>query len=100
MLDNMAERLSLCKKYMIVEHDEDDNVILSILNAVDAYLNNCGVSRDIDTNLYDTIAHDMVLRIFDGRDDDVEHAATSQIARQMLNQLKIKCTYGDINNAN
>ena len=94
MLDNMAERLSLCKKYMIIDHDEDDMLISSLMSAVDAYLYNAGVSREVDTFLYDAIANDMVLRMYDGRDDDIEHAATSQIARQMLTQLKLKCAYG------
>lgn len=94
MLDNMAERLSLCKKYMNIDFDTDDMLISSLMSAADSYLTNAGVSREVDTFLYDAIANDMVLRMYDGRDDDVEHAATSQLARQMLTQLKLKCAYG------
>lgn len=100
MLDNMAERLSLCKKYMNIDFDTDDMLISSLISAADAYLANAGVSREVDTFLYDAIANDMVLRMYDGRDDDVEHAATSQIARQMLTQLKLKCAYGGGANVN
>lgn len=94
MLDNMAERLSLCKKYMNIDFDTDDMLISSLMAAADAYLEGAGVSREVDSFLYDAIANDMVLRMYDGRDDDIEHAATSQIARQMLTQLKLKCAYG------
>ena len=94
MLDNMAERLSLCKKYMNIDFDTDDMLISSLISAADSYLEGAGVSREVDTFLYDAIANDMVLRMYDGRDDDVEHAATSQLARQMLTQLKLKCAYG------
>lgn len=94
MLDNMAERLSLCKKYMNIDFDTDDMLISSLMAAADAYLEGAGVSREVDFFLYDAIANDMVLRMYDGRDDDVEHAATSQLARQMLTQLKLKCAYG------
>lgn len=100
MLDNMAERLSLCKKYMNIDFDTDDMLISSLMSAADAYLTNAGVSREVDSFLYDAIANDMVLRMYDGRDDDIEHAATSQIARQMLTQLKLKCAYGGGANVN
>lgn len=94
MSDITTERLELCKKYMIIDHDEDDMLISSLMAAADAYLEGAGVSREVDSFLYDAIANDMVLRMYDGRDDDIEHAATSQIARQMLTQLKLKCAYG------
>lgn len=79
---------------MIIDHDEDDMLISSLMSAVDCYLYNAGAYRENNEHLYDAVAHDMVLRMYDGRDDDVEHAATSQLARQMLTQLKLKCAYG------
>lgn len=36
----------------------------------------------------------MVLRQYDGRDADAEHAATAPLVRAMLTQLKLRCAYG------
>ncbi len=89
----MKERVKACKEYMHVDFDEDDALITSLLAASDGYLEGAGVNRDINSQMYDLIAFDMTLRVYDGRDEDAAHAATSQIARQMLTQLKLRSAY-------
>lgn len=100
MIDIMHDRLSDCKAYMNIDFDDDDTVINSLIYAADCYLVNAGVSRNVDTAMYDLIVNDMVLHMYDGRNEDTKTAATSQIARQMLTQLKFKCSYGDGLNEN
>lgn len=91
-----AERLRAVKAYMQVDYDADDALIGSLLSAAEAYLGNIGVERSISPAQYDLIVFDMTLRVYDGRDADVSHAATSQMARQMLTQLKLLSAYGGV----
>ncbi len=89
----MNERLTACKEYMRVDFDEDDALITALLTAADGYLTGAGVRREIDAQMYDLVAFDMALRMYDGRDEDATHAATSALARQMLTQLKLRSAY-------
>lgn len=95
MLDNMAERLSLCKKYMIIDHDEDDMLISSLLAASDEYLEGAGIKRDISPNQYDLVAYAMTLEAYEtrGLTKMVEVAQTPAI-RQRIVQLKLRSNYG------
>ena len=87
-------RLALLKQYCKVDYDEDAMVLSSLAETADAYLAQAGCIRAGHEDMWDMIVCDMVLRQYDGRDDDVEHAATSTLLRQMLNQLKLVCAYG------
>lgn len=90
-----AERLAACKRYCKVDYDEDDEIIAGLMDAADGYLQGAGIDRAVNPAQYDLVMHDMTLRMYDGRDDDAEHAATSQLARQMLTQLKLRSGYGE-----
>ena len=87
-------RMVALKAYCRIDYDEDDVQLEALLSAADAYLQSAGCSRENHESLYDLIAQDIVLRQYDGRDDDTAHAATSPMVRQMLTQLKLVCAYG------
>lgn len=87
-------RLMSVKEYCRIDYDEDDALLCSFILAVDDYLAGAGCSREGHENLYDLIVADMVLRQYDGRDADTEHAATAPLVRAMLTQLKLQCAYG------
>lgn len=89
-----AERLDACKAYMKVDYAEDDELIAALMDAADRYLDGAGIYRDAAPAMYDLIVHDIVLRCYDGRDDDAERAATAPMVRNMLTQLKLRCQYG------
>ena len=89
-----SARLASCKAYLRLDYDTDDGLIVSLLHAVDDYLAGAGITRDQSPPAYDLIAHDMVLRIYDGRDVDAVHAATAPLVRSMLTQLKLRAAYG------
>ena len=89
-----SARLQSCKAYLRLDYDTDDGLLTSLLHAVDDYLTGAGVTRDQSPATYDLIAHDMVLRIYDGRDVDAVHAATAPLVRSMLTQLKLRAAYG------
>ncbi len=95
MLDNMAERLSLCKKYMIIDHDEDDMLISSLLAASDEYLEGAGIKRDVSPYQYDLVSYAMTLEAYEtrGLTKMVEIAQTPAI-RQRIVQLKLRSNYG------
>lgn len=95
MSDITQERLSLCKKYMIIDHDEDDMLISSLLSASDEYLEGAGIKRDISPNQYDLVAYAMTLEAYEtrGLTKMVEIAQTPAI-RQRIVQLKLRSNYG------
>lgn len=88
------ELLNGCKRYLRVDFTDDDNVIEAMLGAAYGYLDGAGATRDIAPAQYDLIAHNMVLQMYDGRDDDAAQAATAPLVRQMLTQLKLRSAYG------
>lgn len=90
-----VERLMTCKKYMHCDDiEEDDELIAALLDASDGYIVGAGVDRETSPAMFDLIAYNMTLRLYEGRDDDVEHAATDPMVRKMLTQLKLRCAYG------
>ena len=94
MLDNMAERLSLCKKYMIIDHDEDDMLISSLLAASDEYLEGAGIIRDISPNQYDLVANAMTLEAYETRGlTKMTEIAQTPAIRQSIVQLKLRSSY-------
>ena len=95
-----AERLTFLKQYCKVDYDTDDAVLTSLAEIADDYLTRAGCFREGHEATWDIIVCDMVLRQYDGRDDDVEHAATSTLLRQMLTQLKLVCAFGGASDGN
>ena len=95
MLDITPERLELCKRYMIIDHDEDDMLISSLLAASDEYLEGAGIKRDISPYQYDLVANAMTLEAYEtrGLTKMVEIAQTPAI-RQRIVQLKLRSNYG------
>ena len=75
-------RLMSVKAYCRIDYDEDDALLSGFILAVDDYLAGAGCSREGHENLYDLIVEDMVLRQYDGRDADAEHAATDSHLHQ------------------
>lgn len=95
MSDITTERLELCKRYMIIDHDEDDMLISSLLAASDEYLDGAGINRDISPSQYDLVANAMTLEAYEtrGLTKMVEIAQTPAI-RQRIVQLKLRSNYG------
>lgn len=89
-----AERLAYAKQYAHIDYDDDDDLIAGLLAAADGYLGNAGIERDVDPDMYDLIAADLVLRVYDGRESDAAHAASAPAARAMITQLKLMAAYG------
>ncbi|MDD6937020.1 MAG: head-tail connector protein [Clostridiales bacterium] len=87
-------KLDAVKRYMRVTYSEDDLLISSLISAAEQYLEGAGINRMLAPDVYDLLVCDMVLRQYDGRDSDAEHAAASPLARQMLTQLKLRSAYG------
>lgn len=93
----MAEvSLDTVKRYMRVTYSEDDLLISSLIEAAVQYLDGAGVNRMRAPDVYDLIVCDMVLRQYDGRDSDAEHAATAPVVRQMLTQLKLRSAFEEV----
>lgn len=90
-----AERLAACKRYMQVDIDDDDELVFALLRAADSYLEGAGINRAVAPEMYDLIAFDMALRIYDGRETEAAQAATVPLVRCMLNQLKLLSAYGE-----
>lgn len=87
-------KLDAVKRYMRVTYSEDDLLISSLISAAEQFLDGAGINRMMAPDVYDLIVCDMVLRQYDGRDSDAEHAATAPFVRQMLTQLKLRSAYG------
>ncbi len=92
----MDARLAAVKRYCKIDYDEDDELLAGLLAGADAYLEGAGCVREGHEALYDIIAHAMVLEQYEGRCvDNAAQALQSvpPIARQMLTQLKLVCSY-------
>ena len=95
MLDNMAERLSLCKKYMIIDHNEDVMLISSLLAASDEQLEGAGINRDDSPSQYDLVVNSMTLEAYETRGlTKMGEIAQSPAIRQRIVQLKLRSNYG------
>lgn len=96
MLDITPERLELCKKYMIVDHDEDDVLIRFLLSAADEYLSGAGIERsDNSSNQYDLVAYAMTLESYETRGiKKMTEVAQMPAIRQNIVQLKLRSAYG------
>lgn len=95
MSDITQERLELCKRYMIIDHDEDDMLISSLLAASDEYLEGAGINRDISPSQYDLVANAMTLEAYETRGlTKMVEIAQSPAIRQHIVQLKLRSNYG------
>ena len=95
MSDITPERLELCKRYMIIDHDKDDMLISSLLAASDEYLEGAGINRDISPSQYDLVANAMTLEAYETRGlTKMVEIAQSPAIRQRIVQLKLRSNYG------
>ncbi len=88
-----AVQLNAAKAYMKISYDDDDGLISALIEASEEYLKGAGVRQEVAPASYELIVNDMVLRQYDGRDSDAEHAAASPLVRRMLTQLKLRSAY-------
>lgn len=91
-----SERLKAVKAYMRVDGEDEDAVIAGMIAASDSYLAGAGITRDMDTPLYDLIVCTMTLALYDGRYDEKTTAlgaAETATVRRMLTQLKLRAAY-------
>lgn len=89
-----AVQLAAVKAYMKVSYDDDDGLISALIEASEEYLKGAGARQEVAPASYELIVKDMVLRQYDGRDSDVEHAVASPLVGRMLQQLKLRSAYG------
>lgn len=86
----MAYDLERLKRYMRIEHDEDDALIQSLADAADAYLTNAGISERGDPRR-ELALHGLVLHWYDNRAALAESTNPIELPlglRQVINQLK------------
>lgn len=91
-----ADRLSIVKNYMRVDGEDENAVIEGMIAACDSYLTGAGITRDVDTALYDQVVCSMTLTLYDGRYDEkttAMGAAETATVRMMLTQLKLRSAY-------
>lgn len=89
------ERLTDCKRYLQAEAADDDATITLLLQSVDEYLEGAGLVRTVAPSQYDLIAFAMTLDLYDGRVTSPADVARGVLVRRMLNQLKLRCAYGE-----
>lgn len=92
-----VERLAACKAYMRVDYDDDDELICGLIDANAGYLAGAGIDRAVSPAMYDFVLNAMTLEQYDGRGADTPQQALQTVppvARQMFNQLKLRCAYG------
>lgn len=95
MSDITPERLSLCKKYMIIDHDEDDTLISFLLSSADEYLEGAGIKREVSVNQYDLVAYAMTLEAYETRGlTKMTEIAQVPSIKQSIVQLKLRSNYG------
>ncbi len=83
------EELAQVKKYMRVEHDEDDELIAALYAAAGLYLEAAGVRAPAEASpLYNLALWGLTLHYYDHRDDVGSEAAFPLGLRPVINQLK------------
>lgn len=85
-----AARLAACKRYMRVDGDEDDEVILALMEAARLYLEGAGVLLERSpAALYDLALYGLTLHYYDRRDAVGDEAAFPAGLRPVITQLKL-----------
>ena len=83
------KQLAVCKRYMNVDHNDDDSLIADIYQSCQEYLAGAGVFRTVDNaGRYDLTVHRMTLYFYDHRDAACSEENLPAGLRPLINQLK------------
>ena len=83
------KQLAVCKRYMNVDHNDDDSLIADIYQTCQEYLAGAGVFRTADNaGRYDLTVHRMTLYFYDHRDAASSEENLPAGLRPLINQLK------------
>ncbi|MDO5411923.1 MAG: head-tail connector protein [bacterium] len=83
------KQLAVCKRYMNVDHNDDDSLIADIYQTCQEYLAGAGVFRTVDNaGRYDLTVHRMTLYFYDHRDAACSEENLPAGLRPLINQLK------------
>lgn len=83
-------RLEACKKYMRVDGEDEDDVILALMAAAQAYLARAGIAPERSPAAqYDLALWGLTLHYYDHREAVGNEAAFPIGLRPIINQLKL-----------
>lgn len=83
-------KLEACKRYMRVDGDDEDEVILSLMSAARAYLERAGITPERSPAAqYDLALWGLTLHYYDHRDAVGNEAAFPIGLRPVITQLKL-----------
>ena len=84
-----TDKLARLKRYMRVDHDEDDDLIQSLWLAAVSYLQNSGITDD-GSDLYWLAAAGLTLHWYDGAPAVIGSGDNVSLGlRHIINQLKL-----------
>ncbi len=82
--------LEACKRYMRVDGDEEDEVILSLMFAAELYLRGAGITPENSPEaLYSLALYGLTLHYYDHRDAVGNESAFPAGLRPVITQLKL-----------
>lgn len=85
-----AARLDACKRYMRVDGEDEDDVILALIAAAQAYLARAGITPERSpVAQYDLALWGLTLHYYDHREAVGNEAAFPIGLRPVINQLKL-----------
>lgn len=83
-------RLDACKRYMRVDGEDEDEVILALMAAAQAYLERAGITQERSPAAqYDLALWGLTLHYYDHREAVGNEAAFPIGLRPLINQLKL-----------
>lgn len=83
-------RLEACKKYMRVDGEDEDDVILSLMSAAQAYLERAGITPERSPAAqYDLALWGLTLHYYDHREAVGNESAFPIGLRPIITQLKL-----------
>lgn len=87
-------RLEGCKKYMRVDGEDEDDVILALMSAAQAYLERAGITPERSPAAqYDLALWGLTLHYYDHRDAVGNETAFPVGLRPVINQLKLPAAF-------
>lgn len=85
-----AARLEACKKYMRVDGEDEDDVILALMAAAELYLEGAGITPERSPEAqYNLALWGLTLHYYDHREAVGNEAAFPVGLRPVINQLKL-----------
>ena len=83
-------RLEACKRYMRIDSEDEDDVILALMSAAQAYLERAGIVPERSpAPQYDLALWGLTLHYYDHREAVGNEAAFPIGLRPVINQLKL-----------